>query len=126
MTGIPATYLPGVGDRAVLGVEAALWTETVTDMDDIEYLAFPRLAVIAEIGWSPAGTHDWSTVPPAARRPGTAVDAAGDRLLPVPAGALGRRTHVRSQRRLIRRRGPIGADGTSRAPRPRRARRRCR
>ena len=28
-------------------------------MDDIEYLAFPRLAAIAEIGWSPASTHDW-------------------------------------------------------------------
>ena len=56
----PATYCPDVGEAAVLGVEAPLWTETVTTMDDIEYLAFPRLAAIAEIGWSPASTHDWT------------------------------------------------------------------
>jgi hexosaminidase len=56
----PATLLSGIGERSVLGVEGALWTETVTTMDDIEYLAFPRLAAVAEIGWSPASTHDWS------------------------------------------------------------------
>ena len=56
----PATYLPGVGEEAVLGVEAPLWTETVTTVDDIEYLMFPRLSAIAEIGWSPASTHNWT------------------------------------------------------------------
>jgi hexosaminidase len=56
----PANYLPGLNASAVLGVEAPLWTETVTTVKDIEYLAFPRLAAIAEIGWSPAGTHDWA------------------------------------------------------------------
>ncbi len=44
----------------MLGVEGPLWTETVRTMDDIEYLAFPRLAAIAEIGWSPVSTHDWT------------------------------------------------------------------
>ncbi len=56
----PATYLSGVNEADILGVESPLWTETVTSMDDIEYLAFPRLAAIAEIGWSPLATHDWS------------------------------------------------------------------
>ena len=51
---------PGAGGSAVLGVEAPLWTETVTTVDDIEYLAFPRLAAIAELGWSPTSTHDWT------------------------------------------------------------------
>jgi hexosaminidase len=55
----PATYLPDLAPDAVLGVEAALWSETISEMDEIEYLAFPRLAVIAELGWSPADTHDW-------------------------------------------------------------------
>jgi hexosaminidase len=55
----PVTYLKGMPDRAVLGVECPLWTETVTTVDDIEYLAFPRLAAIAELGWSPVTTHDW-------------------------------------------------------------------
>ena len=43
----------------MLGVESPLWTETVRTMDDIEYLAFPRLAAIAELGWSPS-TRDWT------------------------------------------------------------------
>ena len=56
----PATVLSNVHEASVLGVEGALWTETVTTMDDIEYLVFPRLAAVAEIGWSPASTHDWT------------------------------------------------------------------
>jgi hexosaminidase len=56
----PANYLPGLRQGAVLGVEAPLWTETVTTVDDIDYLMFPRLAAIAEIGWSPESTHNWA------------------------------------------------------------------
>jgi hexosaminidase len=56
----PVTYLAGMPEPAVLGVECPLWTETAMTADDIEYLAFPRLAAIAEVGWSAAQTHDWS------------------------------------------------------------------
>jgi hexosaminidase len=56
----PATVLPGLDPATVLGVESPLWTETVRTMRDIEYLAFPRLAATAELGWSPASTHDWA------------------------------------------------------------------
>lgn len=35
------------------------WTETIQTMADIEYMAFPRLAGYAEIGWSPAAGRDW-------------------------------------------------------------------
>jgi hexosaminidase len=55
----PGTYLRGVPAQAVLGVEAPLWTETIRTTADIEYMAFPRLPAIAELGWSPAATHDW-------------------------------------------------------------------
>jgi hexosaminidase len=55
----PATYVPGVGKASILGVEAPLWTETVTKMADIEYLTFPRLPGIAEIGWTPATLRAW-------------------------------------------------------------------
>jgi hexosaminidase len=55
----PGTYLPGVPASAVRGVEAPMWTETLTNSADIEYMAFPRLAGAAELGWSPAATHDW-------------------------------------------------------------------
>ncbi|MDQ0991051.1 beta-N-acetylhexosaminidase [Streptomyces sp. V3I7] len=55
----PGNYLPGVPDSAIRGVEAPMWSETVTKSADIEYMAFPRLAGAAELGWSPASTHDW-------------------------------------------------------------------
>src|SRR4029079_16459840 len=50
----PARTVPGVGAGDVLGVEAALWSETVQSIRDAEYLAFPRLIGIAEIGWGSA------------------------------------------------------------------------
>lgn len=57
----PATFLQGVGESSVLGVEAPLWSETLVTMANIEYMAFPRLPAIAELGWSPESTHDWSS-----------------------------------------------------------------
>ncbi len=54
----PGNYLSGVTGAAVLGVEAPLWTETIRTTADIEFMAFPRLPAIAELGWSPFSTHD--------------------------------------------------------------------
>jgi hexosaminidase len=56
----PAALVPGIGKNNILGVEAPLWSETVTNMDEIEYMAFPRLPGIAEIGWTPASKRDWN------------------------------------------------------------------
>ena len=56
----PARTVPGVGARDVLGVEAPLWSETVHSIRDAEYLAFPRLIGVAEIGWSPARGRSWA------------------------------------------------------------------
>ena len=56
----PATRLPGVGEDALLGVEAALWSETLRSLDDVMTMTFPRLPAVAEIGWSPRETHDWA------------------------------------------------------------------
>ncbi|GAB2742849.1 beta-N-acetylhexosaminidase [Streptomyces bullii] len=55
----PGAYLPGVPASAIRGVEAPLWTETVENPAHIDYMAFPRLPGVAELGWSPAATHDW-------------------------------------------------------------------
>src|SRR4029450_1235280 len=46
---------------AVLGVEAPLWTETIVTENHIEFMVFPRLPAIAELGWSPWSTHNWDT-----------------------------------------------------------------
>jgi hexosaminidase len=56
----PGAYLTGVGESSVLGVEGPLWSETLVTMADIQYMAFPRLPALAELGWSPAATHDWA------------------------------------------------------------------
>ncbi|MEV4819589.1 family 20 glycosylhydrolase [Micromonospora tulbaghiae] len=56
----PATHMRGVPAEAVLGVEAPLWTESVTTIAEVEFMLFPRLPAVAELGWSPRETHDWS------------------------------------------------------------------
>lgn len=60
----PAEVLPGVGDAQLLGVEAPLWTETIASMEDLESMAFPRIAAIAEIAWSPRGPRDFAGFAP--------------------------------------------------------------
>jgi hexosaminidase len=44
------------GDDA-LGVEAALWTETITSFADISYMTLPRMPALAEVAWS--ARLDW-------------------------------------------------------------------
>jgi hexosaminidase len=56
----PAAAVPGVPESAVLGVEAPLWTETAASMGDVELLAFPRLAALAEVSWSRPARRAWS------------------------------------------------------------------
>ena len=60
----PAAIVPGIGDEQLLGVEAPLWSETTATIQDVEYLAFPRLASVAEIAWSPRGTRDFAEFSP--------------------------------------------------------------
>lgn len=50
----PTAIVPRVGEAELLGVEAPIWTETLGSLAEVEFMAFPRLAAIAEIGWSPA------------------------------------------------------------------------
>ncbi|MGH8888942.1 MAG: beta-N-acetylhexosaminidase [Acidothermaceae bacterium] len=50
-----------VSDSGLLGVEAPLWSETLHTMADIEYMAWPRMAGIAEIGWTPKAERSWNT-----------------------------------------------------------------
>ncbi|GAA3247585.1 family 20 glycosylhydrolase [Dactylosporangium siamense] len=57
----PGAYLSGVPASAIIGVEAPLWTETVTTQADIEFMAFPRLPALAELAWSPQSARNWDT-----------------------------------------------------------------
>jgi hexosaminidase len=55
----PVSVLSSHPPDAILGVEAPLWTETIATIEDLEYMAFPRLPAAAEIGWSPAASRQW-------------------------------------------------------------------
>jgi hexosaminidase len=55
----PATQVEGIERTQILGVEAPLWSETIDNIDDIEYLLFPRLPGVAEVGWTPAENRVW-------------------------------------------------------------------
>jgi hexosaminidase len=55
----PATQHPGIREQDILGVEAPLWTETLETIQDVEFMVFPRLLSVAEIGWSPQGVRSW-------------------------------------------------------------------
>jgi hexosaminidase len=55
----PATYVKGLAKEDILGVEAPLWSETVTNREDINYLAFPRLAALAEVAWTKKEQRSW-------------------------------------------------------------------
>jgi hexosaminidase len=45
-------------DKSVIGVQANLWTETVVTRKRLEYLIFPRMAALAEAGWTSAEAKD--------------------------------------------------------------------
>ena len=47
-------------EGAIAGVEAPLWSETLGTLEDFEYMAFPRLAGVAELGWTSASLREWA------------------------------------------------------------------
>jgi hexosaminidase len=54
-----ATLEKGINKENILGIEAPLWTETISKMDDLEFMVFPRLPGLAEIGWTAAEARNW-------------------------------------------------------------------
>ena len=80
----PADRLPGVGEEALLGVEAALWSETLRSLADIQTMTFPRLPAVAEIGWSPREGRDWASFRRRLAAYGPRWTAQGIRFHPAP------------------------------------------
>ncbi len=46
--------------KHVLGGQANLWAEYLSNPDDSEYMIFPRLAALAEAVWSPKEARNWN------------------------------------------------------------------
>ncbi len=44
----------------ILGLQGNLWTEHVASMKHAEYMMFPRLSALAEVGWSPEKSRDYA------------------------------------------------------------------
>ena len=55
----PANLVPEIKKENITGIEAPLWSETVGERKEAEYLIFPRLLCYAEIGWTPAELRNW-------------------------------------------------------------------
>ena len=55
----PLSEVSSVSEADLLGVEGCLWSETTQTLADIEYLVFPRLLGLAEIGWSSPLGRAW-------------------------------------------------------------------
>lgn len=73
----PATFTQGITKENILGVEAPLWTETITKMDEMEYMIFPRMPGIAEIGWTPQALRSWDDYRERLAQHGKRFEAAG-------------------------------------------------
>ena len=50
----PGSFVSGVTDKNVIGLEGDMWTETIATMSNADYMVFPRLIALAEVAWSPA------------------------------------------------------------------------
>ncbi len=54
-----ASWSEEVPEDRILGIEAPLWSETISNIEELEYLAFPRLPGYAELGWTAPEKPSW-------------------------------------------------------------------
>ena len=54
----PAVGIPEASLGHLLGVQGNLWHELIPEPSHTEYMLYPRVFAIAEIGWSPVGVKD--------------------------------------------------------------------
>ncbi len=55
----PATHSAGLSESSILGVEAPLWSETISNLNAAQYLLVPRLPALAEVAWSAQAQRSW-------------------------------------------------------------------
>ncbi|MFN5914598.1 MAG: family 20 glycosylhydrolase, partial [Chitinophagaceae bacterium] len=47
--------------RYIVGVQANVWTEYISNISYAEYMTYPRALALAEIGWSPREARDFES-----------------------------------------------------------------
>ncbi|WP_043109772.1 family 20 glycosylhydrolase [Paraoerskovia marina] len=55
----PDEAVEGISGDSIVGVEAAVWTETLTTLDELNDMLMPRLPAVAEVAWTPQDAKDW-------------------------------------------------------------------
>lgn len=55
----PETFIEGLPKENILGIEAPLWSETISNSIEMDYLAFPRAIGYAELGWTASKDRNW-------------------------------------------------------------------
>jgi hexosaminidase len=51
--------IPAEQRKHILGVQGNLWAEFMRSPERVTYMAYPRVAALAEVAWSPAGRINW-------------------------------------------------------------------
>lgn len=57
----PGVVIPGLPLESVVGVEAAIWTETLATVDELTEMLLPRLTALAEVAWSVPARRSWDS-----------------------------------------------------------------
>ena len=55
---LPLSYGEIPKDK-IIGIEAPLWSETISNSEELEYLAIPRLIGVAELAWTKESLLNW-------------------------------------------------------------------
>lgn len=58
LTPVTSDMSPAIKNR-VLGVQGDLWSENLISQDRLDYMAFPKMAALAELAWTPAKKRQW-------------------------------------------------------------------
>lgn len=73
----PNDFLTTVPSGNAIGIEAPLWTESVTSMTEVELMSFPRLLAYAEIAWTEPSERQWNDFRSRLAAQGPILDARG-------------------------------------------------
>jgi hexosaminidase len=57
---VPADFSAAEAAR-ILGVQGNIWTEYISNLKQLEYVIFPRIAAIAEVAWTPKEQRSWES-----------------------------------------------------------------
>ncbi len=74
---VPMANVPDSLASRYLGVQANFWTEWVEDAATVEYLTLPRLAAVAEAGWTPQTLRSYPDFLKRLQRESALYDAVG-------------------------------------------------